>query len=160
LWFGYENGGCKWFKVPDDYEIKTESRKRIVEGVKYQSIGRIYWYTNLQTRNRDQLLPLTKKYDPRDYPTYTNYPAIEVSKVADIPADYAGEMGVPITYLPKHNPRQFQIVGLSTKLAKPMKQCAPEGTFANGSGKFFIPDGSGKHVGVYERVVIRRALDN
>lgn len=52
LWFGYENGGTKWFRVPDDYEIKTASRKKVLHGVKYQSMGRIYWYTNLETTKR------------------------------------------------------------------------------------------------------------
>ncbi len=49
LWLGYDNGGTKWFQVPDDYEIQTESRIKIENGIKYFSMGRILWYTNLDT---------------------------------------------------------------------------------------------------------------
>ena len=112
LWFGYTNGGTKWFQVPDDYEIKTESRKKIVDGVKFFSMGRVFWFTNLDTTRRHQPLTLYKRYSSDDYKTYDTYPAIEVSKVADIPMDYPGEMGVPITFLDKYNPQQFEIIGL------------------------------------------------
>src|SRR3990170_6559955 len=80
LWFGYENGGTKWFQVPDDYDITTESRKKVVNGVKYFSMGRINWYTNLDTTKRHESMTLYKRYTPEEYPTYTNYPAIEVPK--------------------------------------------------------------------------------
>ncbi|AYJ33016.1 modification methylase [Corynebacterium xerosis] len=163
LWFGYENGGEKWFRVPDDYEIKTESRKKIVDGVKYHSMGRIYWYTNLETTKRHESLTLYKRYSAAEYPTYTNYPAIEVGKVAEIPMDYDGEMGVPITFLDKYNPAQFKIVGISTQLAEPMSKYAARedyateaGKLVGGTGKFFFPKGGGKHQGVYERIVIKR----
>lgn len=119
LWFGYENGGTKWFRVPDDYEIQTESRKKIVDGVKFFSMGRAYWFTNLDTAKRHQPMTLYKRYTPEAYPTYTNYPAIEVSKVAEIPMDYDGEMGVPITFLDKYNPDQFKIIGNSKWLGNP-----------------------------------------
>ena len=163
LWFGYENGGTKWFRVPDDYEIKTESRKKVVDGVQYFSMGRIYWYTNLDTTKRHEPLTLYKRYTPQEYPTYTNYPAIEVPKVADIPMDYEGEMGVPITFLDKYNPDQFKIIGQSTQLAEPMSKYAKkedymtsEGKVVGGTGKLFVPLGNGKHRGVYERIVIKR----
>lgn len=113
LWFGYENGGIKWFQVPDDYDIRTESRKKVVDGVKYFSMGRIYWYTNLDTTKRHENLTLYRRYDPDDYPMYDNYDAIEVAKVAEIPVEYAGIMGVPITFMDKYNPEQFEILGLS-----------------------------------------------
>lgn len=110
LWLGYDNGGTKWFQVPDDYNITTESRKKVVNGVKYFSMGRILWFTNLDTTKRHQKLDLYKKYTPEEYPKYDNYDAIEVSKVSEIPADYNGVMGVPITFLDKYNPEQFQII--------------------------------------------------
>jgi len=162
LWFGYNNGGIKWFRVPDDYEIKTESRKRIVNGIKYFSMGRAYWFTNLDHTKRHEPLTLFKRYTPEEYPTYTNYPAIEVSRVAEIPMDYNGEMGVPITFLDKYSPDQFQIIGQSIELAEPMSRYAAKQDYASasgrvvgGTGKFFIPIGNGKHRGVYQRVVIR-----
>ena len=91
LWFGYNNGGTKWFRVPGDYDIKTESRKKIIDDTKYFSMGRAYWFTNLDTTRRHESLTLYKRYTPEEYPTYTNYPAIEVSKVSEIPMDYDGE---------------------------------------------------------------------
>lgn len=110
LWFGYDNGGTKWFQVPDDYDIETESRKKIVDGVKFFSMGRIMWFTNLDTTKRHEYLTLYKKYSPAEYPKYENCDAIEVSKVVEIPTDYSGVMGVPITFLDKYNPEQFEIV--------------------------------------------------
>jgi len=112
LWLGYDNGGTKWFQVPMDYDIPTESRKKIVNGVKYFSMGRILWFTNLDTTKRHEELTLYKKYSPKEYPKYDNYDAIEVSRVTDIPMDYDGVMGVPITFLDKYNPEQFEIYGL------------------------------------------------
>jgi UPF0288 family protein (methanogenesis marker protein 3) len=93
-----------------DYDIPTESRKKIVNGVKYFSFGRIMWFTNLDTIKRHQDIDLYKKYSPEEYPKYDNYDAIEVSKVANIPMDYKGVMGVPITFLDKYNPNQFEII--------------------------------------------------
>lgn len=156
LWFGYENGGTKWFRVPDDYEIKTESRKKVVDGVKYFSMGRINWFTNLDTSKRHEPLTLYKHYNPAEYPTYTNYPAIEVAKVLEIPVDYDGEMGVPITFLDKYNPDQFEIVGNSKWLGKPIADHAAKGTYESGGMRFYVPNGDGTHRRLYERIVIRR----
>jgi hypothetical protein len=111
LWLGYDNGGTKWFQVPNDYDITTESRKKIENGVKYFSMGRILWYTNLDTTKRHEDMILYKKYTEEEYPNYSNYNAIEVPKVADIPMDYDGVMGVPITFVDKYNPDQFEIIG-------------------------------------------------
>lgn len=163
LWFGYENGGTKWFRVPDDYVIETKERKKIVDGIQYFSMGRIYWYTNLDTTKRHEPLTLYKRYTAKEYPTYVNYGAIEVSQVADIPMDYTGEMGVPITFLDKYNPDQFQIIGQSTQLAEPMSKYAkkeaymtPAGKVVGGTGKLFVPAGKGRYRGVYERIIIKR----
>jgi len=111
LWLGYDNGGTKWFQVPDDYDIPTESRKKIINGVKYFSMGRILWFTNLDTTKRHEELVLYKKYNPKEYPKYDNYDAIEASRYSDIPMDYDGVMGVPISFLDKYNPEQFEILG-------------------------------------------------
>lgn len=112
LWFGYDNNGTKWFQVPMDYDIPTESRKKIENGVQYFSMGRIMWFTNLDTTKRHEELTLYKKYSPKEYPKYDNYDAIEVSRVLDIPMDFGGLVGVPITFVDKYNPDQFEIVGL------------------------------------------------
>src|SRR3990167_1491453 len=112
LWLGYDNGGTKWFQVPMDYDIPTESRKKIENGVQYFSMGRIVWFTNMETTKRHQELTLYKKYTPEEYPKYDNYEAINVDKVSDIPMSYSGMMGVPITFLDKYNPKQFEIIGI------------------------------------------------
>ena len=113
LWPGYDNGGTKWFQVPMDYDIPTESRKKIESGVKYLSMGRILWFTNLNTTKRNQDIVLYKKYTPDEFPKYDNYDVINVDKVSDIPMDYDGVMGVPITFVDKYNPKQFEILGIA-----------------------------------------------
>lgn len=114
LWLGYDNGGTKWFQVPNEYDIATESRKKIVNGVKYFSMGRILWFTNLDTTKRHENMVLYKKFTKEEYPKYDNYDAINVDKVSDIPMDYKGVMGVPITFVDKYNPKQFEIITMST----------------------------------------------
>lgn len=108
LWLGYDNGGTKWFQVPNHYDITTESRKKIENGIKYFSMGNVLWYTNLLVdRSEDPLTPYLTYEQGRKkglYPKYDNYDAIEVSKVAEIPSDYRGVMGVPITFLYKWVP--------------------------------------------------------
>ena len=116
LWLGYDNGGIKWFQVPQDYDINTESRKKIVNGVKFFSMGRIMWFTNLDTTKRHEDLVLYKKYSLQEFPTYDNYDAINVDKTTDIPLDFKGMMGVPITFLDKYNPDQFEIIGITKKV--------------------------------------------
>lgn len=111
LWLGYDNNGTKWFQVPDNYDITTESRKKIERGIKYFSMGRIMWFTNLETTKRFEKLILYKKYSKKEYPEYSNYDAINIDKVVDIPMNYEGVMGVPITFLDKYNPDQFKIIG-------------------------------------------------
>jgi len=114
IWLGMDNGGTKWFQVPLDYEIMTESRIKFDDqGNKYFSMGNIMWFTNLDVPKRHQTITLYKRYTPEAFPHYDNYDAIEVSKVADIPCDYDGVMGVPITFLDKYNPDQFEILGIT-----------------------------------------------
>ncbi len=113
LWLGYDNGGTKWFQVPMDYDIPTESRKKIVNGVKYFSMGRILWFTNFDTTKRHENFVLYKKYTPEEFPKYDNYDVINVDKVSDIPMNYKGVMGVPITFVDKYNSKQFEILGVA-----------------------------------------------
>lgn len=118
IWLGVDNNGTKWFQVPDNYEITTESRKKIENGKKFFSMGSIVWFTNLDTEKRHEDLILYKTYNLKDYPNYDNYKAINVDKVSDIPMDYKGIMGVPVTFLDKYNPEQFEIIGqmVTTKI--------------------------------------------
>jgi hypothetical protein len=110
LWLGTRSGAMK-FRVPS--EKTMAGLQEDIEGNKWQNFGNICWFTNLDVARRHENLILYKKYSPADYPTYDNFDAIEVSKVADIPVDYPGVMGVPITFLSKHNPNQFEIVGIT-----------------------------------------------
>lgn len=75
-------------------------------------VSGVNWFTNLEINKRHENLILFKKYTPEEYPKYDNYDAINVDKTADIPADYNGVMGVPITFLDKYNPEQFEIKGI------------------------------------------------
>jgi len=111
LWLGYDNGGTKWFQVPSDYDIETESRIKIENDIKYFSMGSIVWFTNLDTAKRHEKLVLYKKYTHEEYPSYDYQDIIEVSKVAEIPFDYAGTMAVPKTFIDKYNPKQFELLG-------------------------------------------------
>lgn len=111
IWLGIDNGGTKWFNVPKHYDITTESRKKIENGKKFFSMGTIVWLTNLDNKKRHEKIILYKKYNPKDYPAYKNYDAINIDKVKDIPSDYKGVMGVPLTFLDKYNPEQFEIIG-------------------------------------------------
>lgn len=112
LWLGYNNGDMS-FRVPDDYAPRATRFWTDAEGKKWRSLGNACWFTNLDIPRRHEDLILYKTYNPEEYPTYDNYDAIEVSKIVDIPADYMGVMGVPLTFLGKHNPDQFEVLGLS-----------------------------------------------
>jgi hypothetical protein len=136
LWLGVDNGGTKWFQVPQDYEIKTKTRIKTENGNKYFSMGSIMWYTNLDTKKRHEELILYKKYTPEEYPKYDNYDAIEVAKYAEIPLDYNGVMGVPITFLDKFNPDQFEIIGSNRGIGQDPKGIYGRGSFLNGKETF------------------------
>ena len=112
VWLGVNNGDMS-FRVPDYYKPRATRFWVDEDGQKWRSIGNGAWFTNLDFAKRHEDLILYKTYDPERYPTYDNYDAIEVSKVVDIPIDYDGVMGVPLTFLDKHNPDQFEILGLS-----------------------------------------------
>lgn len=84
-----------------------------------KKFGNINWYTNLEHHKRNEKLILYKKYNAEEYPKYDNYDAIEVSKTKDIPIDYSGAMGVPISFLTKYNPEQFEIIGCSYDYGRP-----------------------------------------
>jgi hypothetical protein len=110
LWYGYSihSGGVN-FQIPDDYE---EYSKNVFmkDGHHFINLSGIRWFTNIDHKQRHEKLILWKQYTPEEYPTYDNYDAINVNATKDIPVDYFGVMGVPITFLDKYNPEQFEIV--------------------------------------------------
>lgn len=119
VWVGSQKGCLSlYFEVPDDYDV-PESAKKACE----RALGKEYckehhmtylrtacWFTNLDLQKRHEKLILWKKYSPEEFPKYDNYPAINVDKTSDIPCDYKGVMGVPITFLYQYSPDQFEIV--------------------------------------------------
>ena len=111
VWLGNNSGNME-FKVPDYYEPRQTRYWEDENGQKWRSLGNICWFTNLDISRRHENLILYKNYSPEEYPKYDNYNAINVNKVAEIPLDYAGIMGVPITFLDKYNPEQFEIIGI------------------------------------------------
>lgn len=153
LGHGFSNGNA-YFAVPDSY------KDNFVDGVydektglvKFRNVG---WYTNIDTSKRHEDLILYKTHSPEGYPTYANYDAIEVGKTADIPMDYAGAMGVPITFLDKYNPDQFEILGNSRELGTPMTSIAKKGTYQQGGPRFYLPNGDGTYRRMFDRIVIR-----
>ena len=112
VWLGVNNGDMS-FKVPDYYPPRATRFWVDENGQQWRSLGNAAWFTNLDIAKRHEDLILYKTYDPELYPNYDNYDAIEVSKVVDIPVGFDGVMGVPLTFLDKHNPDQFEILGLS-----------------------------------------------
>lgn len=114
IWLGQSiHSGDREFRVPDSYPLQAAGYRVDENGAKYIRVKGVRWFTNLDFNERHVNITLYKQYTPEEYPRYDNYDAIEVSKTAEIPYDYDGAMGVPITFLDKYNPEQFEIVGIT-----------------------------------------------
>ncbi|QNS41245.1 adenine-specific methyltransferase EcoRI family protein [Chryseobacterium manosquense] len=111
IWLGHKAGDMS-FIVPDEYEMRDTRSWRDEKGNNWRSLGNTCWFTNLDHSKRHEELDLFKHYTPQEYPKYDNYDAINVNRVAEIPQDYKGVMGVPITFLDKYNPKQFELIGI------------------------------------------------
>lgn len=117
MWVGVQPMGVDMlFDIPkersEELKSNTEAKGstyRVIDGV-IKARSASIWFTNLDHNKRHEELILYKTYNPEDYPKYDNYDAINVDKTSDIPCDYDGVMGVPITFLDKYNPEQFEIV--------------------------------------------------
>ena len=155
VWLGYGSGDMK-FKVPKHYEPRDTRYWVDDSGQKWRSLGNACWFTNLDTTKRHEELLLYKAYDPKTHPRYANFDAIEVGRTADIPVGYAGPMGVPLTFLDKHNPDQFEILGSSQTLGTPMREIANKGSFLQGGPRFYLPKGDGTYHRLYDRIVIKQ----
>ena len=111
MWFGASiHSGDREFGVPQDYPLTATSCRVDEKGQKYIRVKGVRWFTNLDYKERHESLPLYKMYSPNEFPRYDNFDAINVDKTADIPMDYGGIMGVPITFLDKYCPEQFEII--------------------------------------------------
>lgn len=111
LWFGQSiKSGDREFMVPEDYPLNAAGSRIDENGNKYIRVKGVRWFTNLDYNERHHDLLLYKKYTAEEYPKYDNYDAINVDKTKDIPMDYEGHIGVPITFIDKFNPSQFEII--------------------------------------------------
>lgn len=144
IWAGFSFNKTMIFTMPEHYKGDTRDEN----GNKIAKVPAIAWYTNLDIDKRHEDLILYRHYNSEDYPKYDNYDAINISKVTDIPCDYSGKMGVPITFLDKYNPDQFEIIGHEHDI--------------NGNGGEGIKEGqfevNGK--GTYKRIIIRKKDKN
>lgn len=178
------NGSNRYFQVPDNYPL-TEKTGKIEGGKKYAFVKGVVWFTSLDHKGRHEEITLYKRYNKNEYPNYINYNAINVDKVSDIPYDYDGNIGVPITFLHKYNPNQFEIVELgivgsctftnNKKMEILDKNGLPTGKYTfNAKGtlyKIYNPD-EGKapafkdvetgdlYSSIYARIIIRRKNEN
>lgn len=143
VWIGKSiHSGDRAFYVPDDYPLNAAGCGVDKNGKRFIRVKGVRWYTNLDIDNRHQILNLTKTYvgNEADFQKYDNYDAINVDKVKDIPLDYNGVMGVPITFLDKYNPSQFELI-----------------SFRKGSdGKDLFYTKDGKKITPYFRILIKK----
>lgn len=151
VWLGESiHSGDREFRVPDNYPLLASGCRVDEKGNKYIRVKGVRWFTNLDHGRRHQPLGLmtmadnikfSKHKEVRGigYFKYANYDAIEVPYTDAIPDDYDGEMGVPITFLDKYNPEQFEIIGSSRWLGKPMSEIAPKGSYVSGGVRFYLP---------------------
>ena len=158
VWLGITpKGQDMLFDVPENYaeELLTTKKEgsayKLVEGVVKGRLGNAAWFTNLDHKKRHEELILYRKYSSDEYPKYDNYNAIEVSKIKDIPIDYDGVMGVPITFLDKYNPNQFEIIGSDYEVKEGL---FPEIVNPKWEGKIDRGYINGKRM--YARILIRR----
>lgn len=150
IWYGASiHSHGRDFRVPDDYPLQAYEFRTDENGFKYINVKGVRWFTNVDYKERHEKLILYKQYSPEDYPVYDNYDAIEVSKTADIPCDYEGIMGVPISFIDKYTPEQFDVIGATESEGK---------GFSNGlwhsDSKVAQPQLNGKRL--YKRIFIRR----
>jgi hypothetical protein len=165
LWLGCTNFNVgMFFVVPDDWKKYHHIDEHT--GKKIARVSTSCWYTNLDHGRRHRPLSLMTmsenlKYsnnikEKNAYQRYVNYDAIEIPTYKNIPSDYEGDMGVPITYLDKYNPDQFEILGTNRTIGvTPMSEIAEEGTYSVGGPCFYVDNGDGTYRRLYDRIVIR-----
>lgn len=161
IWLGPSiHSGDREFGVPDDYPLNAAGCRVDDNGRKYIRVKGVRWFTNLDFKERHEELILYKNYNPEEYPKYDNYDAIEVGKTKDIPLDYDGAMGVPITFLDKHNPDQFEILGITDrdnnsglKTKEYTEEDVPNPGDLNRRGAIKVGD---EYKSTYARLLIRR----
>jgi len=151
MWLGYTHPVA--FVVPDHYEMREVRSWRGEDGTNWRSLGNACWFTNLDIQKRDEELIMVTQYDSEKHPNYDNYNAIEVSRYKDIPSDYDGVMGVPVTFLEHHNPEQFEIVGADHDVKQGL---LPELVIRSWEGK--LDRGYVKGKRLFARILIRKKV--
>lgn len=147
VWLGYKSGDMA-FKVPNDYEPRETRYWQDLDGQKWRSLGNICWFTNLDHNKRHEDLDLICRYSPEEHPAYDYYKAINVNRVDDIPCDYDGVMGVPITFLDKYSLEQFDIMDANDYRKNNSVPIKPHGLIKD-------KDGSINGKPTYARILIR-----
>lgn len=162
IWLGNGfKGNVGFFKSPyKDVAVSSHHKEGLIR------VSGVMWFTNLDHKKRHEDLELYKKYTPEEYPKYNNYNAINVDKTADIPEDYYDVMGVPITFLDKYNPDQFEIIelsrylkdgqGMSKEFVDTYYAQGNTGQISEGHPDLCYYDKKGKAVVPYMRILIRR----
>ena len=149
MWYGPSiSSGDREFGVPSHYPLTAASSRVDEAGNRFVRVKGVRWFTNLDHRKRHEELILYKRYSPEDYPKYDNYDAINVNKTAEIPCDHEGIMGVPISFLDKYNPGQFEILGATESEGKGLS-----GELWDPRSKVAQPMIGGKRI--YKRLFIR-----
>ena len=142
LWLGASiHSGDREFNVPDDYPLNAAGHRVDNNGKKFIRIKGVRWFTNLDYKGRHEDLALNREYTPEAYPKFDNYDAINVDVTREIPKDYAGAMGVPITFLDKYNPDQFQIIGQGQ--GNLYRELTPKGLSSEFVEKYYKTGGTG-----------------
>ena len=158
------------FAVPKGAEVDEKDRQkaaRLGYVGDYTRLGNSCWYTNIDHGRRHKAMPLMTMADnlkyskhkeikgKESYDKYSNYDAIEVPFADAIPSDYNGLMGVPISFLDKYCPEQFEILGSNLTHGIPMSEIAEKGTFAQGGPSFYTANGDGTFKRIYTRILIK-----
>ena len=157
IWLGASiHSGDRAFYVPDNYPLDA-SACGIEEatGRRYIRVKGVRWFTNLDIKQRHEEMILVRRYQEDLYPKYVNYDAIEVSQTDDIPFNYKGLMGVPITFMDKFNPDQFEIIGASQHLIREISDEIRKRARYAQIGCFYLDNNDGTYKKMYDRIVIR-----
>ena len=176
LGYGFRGGATHFISKYEDIATAGEHKQGMIR------VSGVVWFTNLEIKKRHENIILYRNYNPEDYPHYDNYDAIEVSKTEEIPCDYDGVMGVPLTFMDKYNPEQFELLGLTSGrdefISRPTKRYENPKQYTNGKvsnggkvnthanilytkvplGKtYYTADNAdGYLVSVYDRILIRK----
>lgn len=169
VWLGATNFNTgMYFKVPSDFVYaETYKFERERNGEKVNRVPGVCWFTNIDHGRRHQPMPLMTMADnlkfskhkeikgKSSYDKYVNYDALEIPFADAIPSDFIGEMGVPISFLDKYCPEQFEIIGSNLTHGIPISEIAKKGTYAQGGPSFYTANGDGTYKRIYTRILIK-----